>query len=66
MDKSKVTSSFRGISCGLWFLAPFLFSLSLLIGKRSTLVKINPTPSGFYGSVYSLTCYSCFQIGVIL
>ena len=36
MDKNKVTSSFRGIWYGLWFLAPLFFSLSPSIGKRST------------------------------
>ena len=35
----EVTDSFRGI-CGLYFLTPFFFSLSLLIGKSLTLVKI--------------------------
>ena len=40
MDKSNVTSSFRRISNGLYFCATFFFSLSLSIGKRSTLAKI--------------------------
>ena len=40
MDKSNVISSFRGISNGLFFCAIFFFSLSLSVGKRSTLAKI--------------------------
>ena len=40
VNKSKVTSSFRGIWYGLYFLAPFFFSLSLPISKGSTLAKI--------------------------
>ena len=51
VNKSKVTSSFRGIWCGLYFLAPFFFSLSLPISKGSTLAKIwgaAAPPAGFY------------------
>ena len=63
MNKSKVTSSFRGILYGLYFLAPSIFLL-LSIGRRSTLAKIwgaggaggggcdpppPPQPRGFYG-----------------
>ena len=40
MDKSNVTSSFQEILDGLYFFATFFFSLSLSIGKRSTLAKI--------------------------
>ena len=40
MDKSEVASNFREIWYGLCFLAPFFFSLSLSIGKWSTLAKI--------------------------
>ena len=35
IDQSNVTSSFRGIWYGLWFLATLFFSLSPSIGKRS-------------------------------
>ena len=40
MNKSKVTSRFRGILYRLYLLAPFSFLLLLSIGKRSTLAKI--------------------------
>ena len=40
MDKGKVTSSFRRILYGLYFLAPFLFSLSLSFGKSLTSARI--------------------------
>ena len=51
MDKSNVTSSFRGIWNGLYFFfATFCFSVSLSIGKRSTLAKIQGDCS-IYGPV---------------
>ena len=40
VDKSNVASSFWGIWSGLYFFAPFFFSLSLSIGKKLTLEKI--------------------------
>ena len=43
VDKSHVTSSFRGILTSLHFFAVFFLSLSLSIGKRSTLI-LPPSP----------------------
>ena len=58
MNKSNVTSSFRGIWYGLHFLAHFYFSLLLSIGKRSALAKIwgaaasSPPPTPGSTSLY--------------
>ena len=59
VNKSKVTSSFQVICIASIFWLLFFYSLSMSIGKRSTLAKIwgggcsSPSPpfSGFYGPV---------------
>ena len=44
MNKCKVTSSLRGISYGLYFLALFFFSLLLSVGKKSVETAVTPAP----------------------
>ena len=59
VNKSKVTSSFQGICLVCIFLAPFFYSLSMSIGKRSTIVKIWGSCSpGFYGPDFNALCIS--------